>query len=1000
MPGTVPPVDETRTSLRVLGVVEAFVDGVRVDVGPARQQCVLAALLVDVGRPVTVDQLVDRVWGQRAPERAVGTLHSYLTRVRQALAGIATITRRSGSYVLTADERSIDLHRFRTLVARARASGEPELFDEALGLWRGEAFAGLDTPWLAMVREQLDRERLTAELDRNDVVLALGRHGDVLPDLLARTAEQPLDERLAGQLMLALYQSGRQADALEHFDRTRRRLTDELGSDPSPRLRRLHEAILRGQVDPAEPEPKQAPRNDLPGDLADFTGRDAELRHVLAAVPEEVGSPTAVVIEAIDGMAGVGKTTLAVHLAHLLVDRYPDAQLFVDLQGHAVDRAAVEPLAALDTLLRALGVPGERIPADLAERSALWRSELAGRRAIVVLDNAADSAQVRPLLPGTSRALTLITSRRRLLDLETARVLSLDLLPHRDAVALFGTVVGDDRPAREPEAVDEVVELCGRLPLALRIAAARLRSRPAWTVAHLARRLRQGLSELSVGDRSVAAAFALSYDHLADDRRRLFRLLGLAPGADFDAFDAAALIGAGVDEADGLLEDLVDVHLLDQPTPGRYRFHDLLRDHALAVALEEESEQDRTAALTRLLDYYLHTATAAGGHLGPRADDSPVEHPPADAPSFADGGEAVAWLDAEHANLVAAVLHAAEHGPHAHSWRLTRSLWRFYFIRGHVDDWISTHRAALRAATAHGDAPARAEVLKCLGTAHWQARRLPLALEHYQGALALFREIGDRKGEAAVLGNLGLLYDRMGRYLEAVDHHRQDLDLCRLIGDRRGEGTTLSNLGLVCERLGRYDEAFEHCREALVIMREFGDRWSEGETLIHLGIILHRLGRLDEAMGCQREALALMLELADRDREAQVLANLGMVLSDAGEHTEALEHLRRALAITREIGDRTEETSVLNDFGEAHRAAGLPSEADHQRALTSALDIGDRHQQARAHLGLGHAVVEEDPEAARLHWELSLTIFQELGVPEADRVAAHLAEWSASNESA
>ncbi|MET1072133.1 MAG: BTAD domain-containing putative transcriptional regulator, partial [Umezawaea sp.] len=478
-----PSTREAVLRLRMLGTVEAFVDGHRIDVGPARQQCVLAALLRDANRRVSVDQLVDRVWGQRPPQRAVGTLHSYLTRVRRALAGVATITRQSGGYVLGVEEADVDLHHFRDLVTRARATEEPELYDRALGLWRGEAFAGLDTPWVAMVREQLGRERLAAELDRNDLALRLGDYADVLPSLRSRTAEQPLDERMAAQLMVALYHAGRQADALEHFDRTRRLLAQELGSDPSPPLRRVHEAILRGRVAEAEPAARVV-RNDLPGDLADFTGREEELRHVLAAIPANPGAPTAVVIDAIDGMAGVGKTTLAVHLAHLLTDRYPDAQLFVDLHGHASDRDATDPMTALDTLLRALGVSGDRIPADLAERSALWRSELATRRALVVLDNAADSAQVRPLLPGTSSGLTLITSRRRLLDLESARVLSLELMPHRDAVSLFRSVVGDDRVDQEPAVVEEVVGLCGHLPLALRIAAARLRSRPKWTVRH------------------------------------------------------------------------------------------------------------------------------------------------------------------------------------------------------------------------------------------------------------------------------------------------------------------------------------------------------------------------------------------------------------------------------------------------------------------------------------------------------------------------------------
>jgi DNA-binding SARP family transcriptional activator/Tfp pilus assembly protein PilF len=992
----VPSRDKAAVQFRLLGAVEAFVSGHRIDIGPARQQCVLAALLVDANAPVPVDRLVDRVWGERPPQRAVGTLHSYLTRIRRALAradGVA-IVRRSGSYVLTVDEHAVDLHRFRHLVALARAGDgvhARESFEEALGLWRSEAFTGLDTPWIAMVRQQLERERLAAELDHNDLALRLGRHTAVLTGLRLQAAEHPLDERLVGQLMLALYRSGHQAEALEQFEHTRRLLAEELGSDPGPPLRRLHEAILRGEVDHVAPVATATTgRNDLPGDLADFTGRAAEVRQVLADIPDAGdGSATPVVIQAIDGMAGVGKTALAVHLAHLLADRYPDAQLFIDLQGHAADRPATDPMTVLDTLLRALGVPGDRIPTDLAERAALWRAELAARRVLVVLDNAAGSSQVRPLLPGTSRSLVLITSRRRLLGLEIARVLSLNLLPHPDAIALFAAVVGDDRAAREPEAIDEVVALCGYLPLAIRIAAARLRSRPTWTVHHLAQRLAQGrqrLSELSTGDSSVAAAFALSYDHLTAEQQRLFRLLGLAPGADFDVYAATALVDGDLDRTDHLLEQLVDVHLLDEPRPGRYRFHDLMREHARAVAARTDSEPDRSAALGRLFDYYLDTATAAAEHLGPVEPTADPVHPPRHVPQCADSAQALARLDTERATLTAVVLHSCDAEPHARRWLLAHTLWRFYFIRGHLDDWLTTHRSALHAARQVGDRPAEAAILKSLGTAYWQASRLPDALAQYQRALTLYRQLGDRRGEAAVLGNLGLIYDRQGRYPEAIDHHLHGLALYRALGDYRGEGTTLSNLGLIYERLGRYDEALDHCEQALVLVCKSGDRWAEGQTLVHIGLIQQRLGHHAEALRCQRQALALVRELGDRQREGQVLANLGHVHSLMGDHIHALDHLRQALDITRETADRAEGINVLNNLGEARRAAGLPFEADHRQALQHALELDDLPQQARAHVGLGHALIKDGPTAARTHWTQALAIYDKLGVPETDEV--------------
>jgi DNA-binding SARP family transcriptional activator/tetratricopeptide (TPR) repeat protein len=989
-----------------------------VNLGHARQRCVLAVLLVQANHPVPIDQLVEQVWAQRAPRRARETLYSYLHHLRSALAVAADvrIVRQPGGYQLCVDPMAVDLHRFAELISQARAADDDAaalaLWEQALGLWQGTAFAGMDSPWINSVRDGLDKQRLAAQLDYTEVRLRQGQHTYLVAELSARAAEHPLDERLAGQYMLALYRSGRQADALSHYAQIRRRLVDELGSDPSLPLRQLHEAMLRGEVE--QPPARTATiagttatvagRNDLPGDLPDFTGREPELCQLLAAIPDVVdASPTAVVIEAIDGMAGVGKTALAVHAAHLLAERYPDAQLFVDLHGHAADRTVTDPMAALDTLLRALGVDGNRIPADFAQRSAFWRAELAGRRVLVVLDDAADAAQVRPLLPGSAQCLTLITSRRRLLNVETAQVLSLDVLPHRDAIGLFTRIVGADRAGAEPgeaDAVEEIIQLCGHLPLAIRLAAARLRSRPAWTVRYLAQRLAQGhgrLAELAMGDRSVTAAFELSYQQLTPEQQRLFRLLGLITGSDFDSHAAAALTGNGLHQTDQLLEDLVDVHLLQQPAPGRYRFHDLLHHHAQAVAAQTETVTERDQALHRLFDYYLHTATAAAEHLGPRTNGVRLRHAPAHVPAFSDSASALTWLDIEHPNLVAMIQHTAEHARrvpdwYAHTWQLPRALWRFYFIRGHLRDWTATHQHALAAARKLADPHAEAEILKSLGNAWWQARQFLEALEHYQQALVRYRETHDRKGEAAVLGNMGLIYDALGRYPEAVDHHTQDLALCREIGDRRGEGIARSNLGLASTRLGRYANALNHCHHALTLLRQLGDRLGEGHTLIHIGIIHHRTGNHTQALRYQHDALTLMRELGDRQREGEALANLGVVYTHLGQHTQALEHLQRAMQIADEYDDNSEQSNVLNDLGEANHAAGLLDQAlaSHRKALAIALDIPDRYQQARAHNGIGHAVLPTDPDTARTHWEQALVLYTELGVPEADHVRARL----------
>jgi DNA-binding SARP family transcriptional activator len=601
---------------RLLGMIAASNDGAALDLGPGRQQCVLAALLVNVNQVVSVDQLQARVWGDEPPHSARGTLHSYLSRLRRIL-GKGAIERRSAGYVLGADPATVDLHRFQQLVAHIPGDDDEQalpLLKEALRLWRGDAFAGLDTPWINGLRDTVESQREAAELDYIDLRLRRGQHGVLLSELAAKAAVRPLDERLAGQLMLAQYRNGRQAEALAHYERIRCLLGEELGVEPGPELRDLHLRVLRHEL-PAVPEPETrlAPPPDpapavprqLPAASAVFTGRAEEMAEL-----DHDGNASTVVISAIHGMAGVGKTALAVQAAHRLASRYPDGQVFLDLHGFTRDVSPVDPAEALDRILRALGVPDERIPAQLEDRSALLRTTLAGRRVLLVLDNVVDEAQVEPLLPGSPGCMVLITSRGPLAGLDNVQHLSLDVLPLGDSRALFAGITGED-PASE--VVAEIVELCGRLPLAIRIAAARLKAHPSWTVSHLADRLRDHghrLAELDDGPRSVTAAIDLSYRQLTTARQRMFRLLSLHPGLDFDAYAAAALAGTTLHRAGRLLDDLSDAHLVQEPSPGRYRFHDLLRAHAAQTSIAEDSTTNRCAALIRLFDHYTQRSPA------------------------------------------------------------------------------------------------------------------------------------------------------------------------------------------------------------------------------------------------------------------------------------------------------------------------------------------------------------------------------------------------------
>ena len=1004
---------------RLLGGIEAWTDAGLVELGPARQQTVLAALVIDANRPVTVDQLAHRVWGEVPPQRATQTLYGYVSRLRRLLPGV--ITRgRGGGYVLTADEATVDVHRFHQLLGLARQADDDvravTLFQAALALWRGEPFAGADTLWFNTTRETLLKERRAAELDCTDLRLRLGEHAALVATLAEHSATHPLDERAAAQYMLALYRCGRQADALAHYRHLRGVLAEELGIDPSRDLQRLHEAMLAGDTElspavrpgpqpAAEPAPAAAPTTAssgvgtaadpaspipsyLPLDVRGFVGRDAELDELDGML--SAGSPAVIAILA--GTAGVGKTALAVRWAHRMRDRFPDGQLYVDLRGYGTD----EPVSAADALagfLRALGRDGAAIPEDLAERAARFRSLVGQRRMLILLDNARTVAQVRPLLPAGMSCFTLVTSRDSLAGLvarEGAHRIGLDRLPQAEAAGLLRTLLGAYADA-EPAAVDLLVERCARLPLALRIAAELVRSRPARTIGDLANELAEQvtLDLLEVdGDpqTAVRAVFSWSYRQLAPPVARLFRLLGVHPGHDMDAYAVAAMTGTGLRDTRRALDVLVRAHLVEQTPGGRYQLHDLLRVYAAELA---EAADDNTGPLTRLFDYYLAAAAAAMDAIVPHeAERRPdIPEPGAETPTFGDYHAAFGWLDSERTHLLA----ATQHTEPDYVIRMSDTVWRYLNIGGYHDDAILLHTRALHAAEALGDVKAEANARRVLGGAALRTGVVSPAVAHLERALALYRQVGDRSLQAATLNNLGVGNWRRSNLVAAADCFRQALALYREFGNQRMRAPATNNLARILHILGRSDEALELFEQALAIARENKSRGSEANTLCGLAEVSAAAGRHQEALDYAHRALANARNAGHRSLEGTAMRALGVVHRRRGDHEPAIRHLDTALRITHTVGDLAEVMATLSALAEAHAAAGNPGEALrlYHEALTVDIGSGQRDLRAHALAGIGdiHAACGEHG-LTRDFWQQALVIYRELGMPQADELAA------------
>jgi DNA-binding SARP family transcriptional activator/tetratricopeptide (TPR) repeat protein len=979
----------------ILGPLQVTDSGREVVISAGRDRIVLAMLLLKPGQIVATDDLIDALWDDDPPATARGQLQTCVSRLRRTLPAGMIRTDPAG-YGLLAGGDDLDSLAFARLVAQAQTGNGAagKLLREALDLWRGAALAGIDSRAVRHQAAVLDEQRATAIEDWLDLELDDGHDRDLVAELSGLVEQFPLRERLRAQFMLALHRAGRSADALTEYRRACDLFRDQLGIDPGPVLHDLHRRILLGKV--AGPRSLRAGLvaiDSLPRAVGDFTGRDELMVRLLGTVDAADSAPA---IRIIDGMAGSGKTTSAVHLAGLAGARFPDARLFVDLQGHS-DQRPLRPEAALVTLLRQLGVPAEHIPDHPDERIRLWRGELAARRAIVVLDNAASTAQVLPLLPTSGAARVLITSRRRLAGLDGVHPESLPVLDDAEAVALLEKIVGE-RVAAEPEAALDVVRRCGRLPLAIRLAGARLAHRPRWRVADLLRRLSESaLPELAAEDRTVASAFALSYEQLPDRAQRMFRLLGLHPGERFEALAVAALTDEPLDRARDLLGDLLDVHLLEEPEPEVYRLHDLLREYA-AVLAADLSAADRRDALVRLFDFHLHMFVAANDGPQRRTVMADLDLGPPKRPDLAArAADPVAHLERERPNLVAFLDAAAAADLTEWVWRLPRAAWRHFYTRGYVPEIDLLLRRGIEAARQSGDELAVAICANYLASCAHRLDRRDEARSLLELAVRIGRGLRDDRRTALAMGNLAAIHEPEGRFVEMIEMSEEALRIgSRLRDDRVNASLRHGAIGAGYARLGRTGPALRHLRLRLQLAIEMSDSVGIAFCLYNIGMVKWRAGLVGVATARRMvtAGLRLMRSAGYAIGESECLSQLAWLKHTEGQTGAALELVSQAIAIAERVGHRRHEALFRADRGEFLLAAGDVPEA--RESCANALRLAAKRYPyewavALSSLAAVH-LAEDEPEVARGLWEQALTMFSRMGVPDRREVEQRLAE--------
>jgi DNA-binding SARP family transcriptional activator len=954
---------------------------------------VLVALLLHANEEVRTTQLLELVWSD-VPSSARSNLRTYLTRLRRILRipgePESRLQTRRGGHLVTVRPGELDVVTFTDLATKGEQAADAltasRYFERALNTWRGRALENVALgPLLEAEATQLEARREHVYEQYLQTRLALGQHAELLPELRAQLLRNPLWERLAGMLMVALDRSGQRIEALNVFRRTRERLVEELGVEPGAELRELHQCLLSGRdpgtaagslavaiapiepatatvtdaIEPYQQAPKPTTRSDgrparrvnrlrhrsvtadqtrltlfrgrsadqpaqLPIDLPTFTGRDVELAGLIdGRLPDNRS------IIAIDGMPGVGKTALAVHAAHLLAPRFPDGQLFLDLHGYTPGVRPLEPHEALDRMLRSLGVATHQLR-DTEVRASLYRSLLAHRKMVIVLDNALSEAQISPLLPGAGASRTLITSRRRLTELHQAYPLSLDTLPLAEAVALFTRICTPQRLANQPPALaEEIVELCGRLPLAVRIAAVRLRNHRFWTLAELRDRLRdeqRQLTELHSGEHDVAMTFNLSLADLDPAEQRVIAMLGLYPGTAVELNAAAALAGLDVTTTERLLERLVDAHLLRQTAPARYKMHNLMRTFMIQRAHAEHPD-DVHGAIRRLLDYYLHTADAADQLLQPTAIRVRLcaAQPAVEPLTFANADAALAWCDQLRQDLPYLIRAAEKYDLLEHVWQLVVRMSGYLDSRRRWRDGIAAYEIALRTARRQANRAVECELLMGLAFGAAQLEWYEQAITYYTAAFAVCREIGNDYAEGFSALGLAMIYDRMRHYDHAIEHHHHALEVCRRLDDASAAGVVLGHLGDTYRHMGQLDDAIECYRQACRYSERAGDDYGAGRQLVNISRTNSNAGRYDEAISAARRALAIYSQADESNGEPAALAAPDV----AGSGAKAQAHLYLTQAqrmMTTVNDDRPDGWRTYLALLDADRQ--LPSEAD------------------------------------------------------------------------
>ncbi|MFE3599622.1 tetratricopeptide repeat protein [Streptomyces sp. NPDC059142] len=893
-------------------------------------------------------------------------------------------------------------------------------------LWQGEALAGLPGEWAMSVRRTLAERRLAATVSRNAAALRTGRFTDLADELPALAEEHPGDEAIAAQLMLARYGCGRYTEALRVHERIRRLLVSEYGSRPGAELNRIHRGILE-RVAPGElvrsvlgtpgnghtpgrttgtrpggaradkapsalrssstaasapapdsdaapgsgpdsapapsPPSQPLPPRNLPHQ-SPLVGRGQELRALSALADTAATDASVITLETVSGMAGVGKTAVALHTARHLAPRFPDGQIYLDLRAHSSVQEPLAPDAALATLLRLFGTPAETIPMGLAERTALWRSTLAERRAVIVLDDAAGAAQVTPLLAGESGSLTIITSRRHLAGLPYARSIPLDVLPTGDAITLFRRFAGEDR-TQDIQEVARIVRLCGYLPLAIELVAHRFRVRSSWTLATLRERLARPsgrLGEIRDGEQEVARAFDLSYRTLPDAQRVAFRRLGLHPGADFTADAAAALLNLSRDAVERLLEALLASHLLREPTPDRYEYHDLVHEFARTLAMSEDGEQQCEEAVSRVIHFYVDAADAADRLVYPRRirPEPGSRGSVVQLPQWPAAEDAKSWFTAERGNLLAAENYARTHGHPEQAAQLAYEAGGFLEGDCHWQDAVSILRHAVAHWSRTGERPALCRALLCLGAVQANTGHYPEAARTGEQALELARGIGDADAEAEAYRTLGALNWHLGENRRALVLFQNSFAVKSQTGDAWDRARGYNNIAVCLLHLGEHSRALEHFRNALDAFTEADDRVAMGKTFTNMGNLYLHAGEMALARHSFERSISLLDPIGNRYDRATARGNLANVLVVAGEMDAALPLYREAIDEFRSLGDRKSLADVLIGVGEAHRKAGDPEKAAgfHRDALRIAEAIGAAGQETRALRLLGLAYFE------------------------------------------